>query len=259
MTNEQYHADTSRIGKSGLDLIRRAPAKYYERYLNPNAKPRKSTKTFGIGNATHSFVLERDIFQDQFAVSPNFRGEGSQFKREQFTYNNPDKTIITAGIYDQINGMRESIYNHPIAAKLLSIGEAEQTFTWIDTETGAKCKCRPDWWNPELRYIIDVKSTDDASQAGFARSAFKYRYYVQDPYYFDGLIENQMQPERFVFIAVEKEPPYLVNVFYYPQSEKEHGREIYKEDLRTYQECLRTGEWPGYGNEIKSLDIPGVF
>jgi len=259
MTNEQYHADTSRISKSGLDLINQAPAKYYHRYLDPNAKPRKSTKTFDFGSSMHSIINEREKFDQEFIVSPNFTGEGSKFKREMFAAANKDKTVISAEMFDHITGMRKSVFNHPIASKLLSHGVAEQTFTWIDPETGAPCKCRPDWWNDDKRYIIDLKSTPDARQNPFMRSAFKYRYHVQAPFYFDGLEANGMKPKRFVFIAVEKEPPYLVNVFFYPETEMEFGRQIYRENLETYMECKRTGIWNGYTNEIKPLEIPGAY
>lgn len=259
MTNEQYHADTTRISKSGLDLINQVPAKYYHRYLDPDAKPRKSTKIFDFGSSMHSIILERDKFDSEFIVSPNFKGEGSRFMTDQFAYANKGKTIVSVDMFEHIVGMRKSIFNHPIASKLLSTGIAEQTYTWIDAETGASCKCRPDWWNDDLQYIIDIKSTVDASDKGFMFSAYKFRYHVQAPFYFDGMVANGMKPKRFVFIAVEKEPPYLVNVFYYPETEMEFGRQSYIENLETYMECKRTGIWNGYTNEIKPLEIPGAY
>ena len=50
-----YHTNTSRISKSGLDLINRAPAHYYERYLNPAANPQKETP--GWSSAPQSIAL----------------------------------------------------------------------------------------------------------------------------------------------------------------------------------------------------------
>jgi hypothetical protein len=54
-----YHTDTTRISKSGLDLINRAPALYYERYLNPTAEPQKETPALIIGSAVHCAVLSQ--------------------------------------------------------------------------------------------------------------------------------------------------------------------------------------------------------
>ena len=65
-----YHTNTSRISKSGLDLINRAPAHYYERYLNPAANPQKETPALVIGSAVHCAVLEPEEFGKRYAVGP---------------------------------------------------------------------------------------------------------------------------------------------------------------------------------------------
>jgi len=257
ITNEQYHAAKEWISNSGLGLIHQAPAKYYEAHLNPKRKPRKESKVFDFGSAMHSMTLEENLFHEQFIVPPNFSGEVSQYRKQQFAKANKDKTFVTTDTLEHIQGMREAIYAHPAAAKLLSFGEAEKSYTWVDPLTGMKCKIRPDWWNPNVRAIIDVKSTVDASDKGFARSAFKFRYHVQSPFYFDGMRANGKDPKVFIFIAVEKEPPYLVNVVMYESNEMEMGRSIYQEDLQTYKTCLETDTWPGYGTEIKALELPG--
>ena len=36
----------------------------------------------------------------------------------------------------------------------------------------------------------------------------------------------------------------------------EPGRAVYRRDLATYAECLRSGEWPGYPEEIRELELP---
>ena len=67
----QYHTDTSRVSKSGLDLINRAPALYYERYLNPNAAPQKESPALIIGSAAHCAVFEPAEFGKRYAVAPH--------------------------------------------------------------------------------------------------------------------------------------------------------------------------------------------
>lgn len=259
ITNEEYHADKTHISCSGTGLIHQAPAKYYAAHLDPKRKPRKDSKVFDFGSAGHKIILEQNEFDKEFIVSPNFTGEGSKFRKDMFAAANKDKTVVSINTLEDIQGMRKSIYAHPIASELLKNGVAEQSYTWIDPITGAKCKCRPDWWNEKLKYIVDIKTTVDASDDGFQYSAKKFRYHVQSPFYFDGMEANMMHPKRFVFIAVEKDPPYCVNVFHYESHEMEHGREIYREDLETYQKCLESDKWPGYSEDIKVLEIPGLF
>ena len=77
-----YHTNTSRISKSGLDLINRAPAHYWERYLNPHASPQKETPALLIGSAVHCAVLEPEEFGKRYAVGPRVDRRTSKGKAE---------------------------------------------------------------------------------------------------------------------------------------------------------------------------------
>ncbi|MBL4809042.1 MAG: PD-(D/E)XK nuclease-like domain-containing protein [Phycisphaerales bacterium] len=255
--NDKYHADTSRISKSGLDLIHKAPAKYYERYLNQNRASEKRTEYFVEGSAFHTIILEPELFKNEFVVHLPFKGEGSRKQKERLISMNPGKDLILMETYNTVNYMRDAVMNHPIAGELFNDGFAERVFNWIDPATGVKCKCKPDWFNTKRKCTVDLKSTDDASNSSFVRSSFKYRYHVQSPFYIDGLKNNGINSDSFIFVAVEKEPPYLVNVFYSPKDSMDFGREEYLNDLEIYKECKLNNEWPGYGDTITPLELPG--
>ena len=252
--NQKYHADTSRASKSSLDLIHQAPAKYHAKYLDPNAPKPEQKNYFNFGSAFHCAVLEPELFRNEYIVAPSFSGVGSVAKKQEFDQVNHDKKQISLADYQKIQGMAESVKGNPKIARLLSSGEAEKQFNWIDTVTGARCKCKPDWITPD-GYIVDLKSTDDASDEGFKRSARKYRYFVQDAFYTDGVEANGIEVKGFIFVAVEKGYPYLSNSFIYPDSEQEIGRETYRDDLQLWLKCQETGIYEGYGNDIKNLEI----
>jgi len=257
--NEQYHNDTSAISKSGTDLINKTPAHYYERYLNPDRIIKPPTKALIIGSAFHAYILERDDFNSMFIVLPEFSGKGSRDKKEQFILNNSGRQPISIDDYQTIVGMSDSLNRHPVASKLIhESGFVERAFEWVDKDTGAKCKCKPDKFNTTRNLIIDLKSTEDASENDFKYSAKKFRYHVQDAFYSDGLIANGITVAGFVFISVEKSPPYLVQLFSYGDDEKEFGRAEYKKNLQSYVECKEKNEWPGYSHTIKKLEIPGM-
>lgn len=251
-----YHSDTDYISKSGLDLIRKAPAKYYDRYLNPESKKEDRKKHLVFGGAFHSLVLEPENFKDEYFVMPNYSGDGSLKAKKEMILNNAGKDFVTINDYSEMSKMKESLLAHPIASKLISVGFAEKRFNWIDPDTGVKCKIKPDFYNTDLSYAVDLKTTEDASVNGFSRSAFKHRYHVQSPFYYDGLVQNGINPKAFIFIAIEKEPPYLVNVMFYSMDDMSVGRNIYKEDLRIYNECINTGVWPGYEEIIHPMSLP---
>ena len=254
--NEMYHADVSRIGKSGLDLIAKAPAYYYAKYLDPNRDREKQSKALDQGSAFHSIVLEGDKFQDEYVVAPLFKGKGSEALKDEWIQKNFDKKILSMDDYNMVSRMRDAIFKHPLGHELLSVGVTEHRIDWQDEATGALCKAKPDFFNTSSKLIIDLKSTDDASESSFSHSSFKYRYHVQAPFYFDGAVHNGYNPQGFVFIAVEKEPPYLVNIFFADSLFMEFGRDVYRRDLETYLECRRSGIWPGYSSEIKPLQLP---
>lgn len=255
LTNESYHKDTKYVSKSGLDLVNRAPALYYHKYLDPNKPKEEFNEAFLVGGAFHTFVLEPHLLATEYVVMPDYKGVGSMAKKDEFKRRNATKNIIPHSIYMQIDGMTKSVLSHPIASKLFTGGIAEQTHVWIDKDTGVMCKCRPDYTKIVKKTIVDLKSTDDASENGFKRSAIKFRYDVQSAFYTDGLRANNFDIENFIFVAVEKKPPYLVNVFFADTETMEVGREKYKENLITYAECSFNDEWEGYSEIIKPLGI----
>lgn len=260
-TNEQYHADTSHISKSGLDLIRRSPAHYHWAYLDPSAPPRKATPEMEFGTAFHTAVLEPGRFRSSYVVTPKFdlRRTADKVAAAEFEerVQSQKLKLISPDDYETVMRMGEEVRKDPIASQLLAAGEAEQTITWKDSTTGAACKCRPDWMSA-LNWVVDLKSTKDASPSEFGRSSFNFRYHVQAPFYLDGILGgHRRRMEGFAFIAVEKEPPYAVAVYYAPPAMLELGRETYLEDLHTYMKCLETNRWPSYTEDaLLPLELP---
>jgi len=268
MTNEQYHADRSAISKSGLDLIHRSPAHYYAAYLDPNSEPRTETEAMKIGTMVHTIILEPElitnyaVFNDAQIVAeigggnPRATNRYKEWKHAH-AIENQGKIFVSHAEMESAKRMSDAVYSHPSAKDLLTDFTAEQTFMWVDPETGVKCKCRPDAVKNDGKIILDIKSTEDAGEA-FAKSVFNYRYHVQAPFYMDGFeAATGIRPEWFIFIAVEKNPPYDVVVYYTPADVMEFGRNEYKNDLRRFKECQQSGVWPGYSNIVEPLKLPG--
>ena len=67
---------------------------------------------------------------------------------------NPGKELISMETYNQVNYMHDAVMNHPVASKLFSDGFAEKVFKWIDSETGVKCKIKPDFFNTKRNFTI---------------------------------------------------------------------------------------------------------
>lgn len=177
---------------------------------------------------------------------------------EEWQQNNPGRIVLSPEVWDQLHAMAAAVHAHPAAGALLTSvpGEAEKSVYWNDPTTGVLCRCRPDWWR-EDDVLVDLKTTDDASPEGFAKSMANWRYDVQDPFYTDGVkIATGRNVKAFVFIAVEKKPPYAVGVYVLDSASRDIGRATYQHDLKVYAECLANDNWPGYGDKIQTINMP---
>ena len=175
-----------------------------------------------------------------------------------WTEANQHRTILSQDAWDQLMAMRDAVMAHPAARALLTAkpGVAERSVYWIDSATGELCRCRPDFWR-EDDIVVDVKTTDDASPEGFAKSIANWRYDVQDPFYRDGIKAATGRDVRgFVFLAVEKKAPHAVGVYVLDPESIALGRAQYRADLNRYAECNAADQWPGYGDKIQTISLP---
>lgn len=261
MTNEAYHANTARIGKSGLDLIAKSPAHYWAKYLDPNREREEPTPALIFGTAVHSAILEPNNFEKLYLALPEINRRTSEGKAEYAALMEHAKangiTFLTSDDRESCLRVRDAVHKHPAARLLLSRGVAEDTLYWEDQQTGAHCKARPDFLSTNTGFVVDVKTTQDASATGFSKSSYGYRYHVQAAWYLDGHMAALGKPaEGFAFIAVEKEPPYAVSVYYVTSEFYELGKVTYLKNLNTYVECLSTNNWPGYSDDFQPLSLP---
>lgn len=183
---------------------------------------------------------------------------------EEWQRNNGHRKVLDGDTWEQVNAMRNAVMDHPMASRLLSApGRAELSVYWNDPVTGVLCRCRPDFWRDD-GIIVDLKSTEDASPEGFAKSIANWRYDVQDPYYIDGINLMRDQAGRhdiakakaFIFIAVEKKFPHAVGVYMLDNESREVGRAKYRAALDTYAACERDNVFPGYGDKIQTISLP---
>lgn len=259
-TRPQWQRDGFRIDptiarKSGLDRIAKSPAHYlhYCREESPD------TPTLRFGRAFHCYVLEPVAFGERYAVAPDF-GDGRTKKAKEakaaFLAENAGRELVPIDEFDAIRRMADSVMAHPTARNLVIGGQAEREIAWTDPRTGLKCGGRADFHIPELRIAVDLKTTDNADPAAFARSVATYRYHVQDAHYRAGFAAIGEPIEHFLFLAVEKTAPFAVSVCYVDQAALFRGEEVRDRDMDRLRACIETGEWPAYGNDLIPIAMP---
>jgi len=258
--NAAYHRHTA-VSKSHLDQVARSPLHYWARYLDPNRVEPEPTPAMVIGSALHTHVLELDTWDDRYVTCPDGidrRTKQGKAEWESFSAASNGRTVLSKADAELVMKMGQAIYAHPAAAFLLQRpGQAERSYFWTDEATELECKCRPDWMTNDGQLIVDLKTTEDASPAGFRKSVANFRYHVQAAWYLDGLERATGQrPEQFIFICVEKKPPHAVAVYAASTEMIAAGERTAETDLARLALCKQTGEWPGYSNQIETIDLP---
>lgn len=253
MTNKEYH-QAEGISKSDLDLIHKSPL----HFITAKAQPEKQTEALLFGSALHKYILEREDYNSEFTTAPicDRRTKEGKTIYAEFLEQSVGKNIVTQEQQDKIIGMNEAVFKHPLASKLLTDGLAEQSYFWENKDSGILCKCRPDYIKGN--YCIDLKTTQSAKPDDFMKSAYNYRYYVQAYWYLKGLKAVGLEVENFIFVAVEKEPPYAICVYVASEEFLKLGEIEAEADLAVYKKCLETGNWHGYDEtpEVHSLELP---
>lgn len=216
------------------------------------------------------FFIDTKASMSELAAAIRFSGRPvtlwSEVK-EEWLRNNGHRNVLTNDQFEQLRAMRDSVMRHPAANALLTRAN---------------------------NVVVDVKTTEDASPDGFAKSIANWRYHTQHPYYLDGLREAIRQgniaeadlpkgeaevsaywvdeatgelcrcrpdfwrgrPDKFVFLAVEKKAPYAVGVYLLDGESVALGRAEYRADLNLYADCRKSGEWPAYSDLVQTISIP---
>lgn len=257
MTNKEYR-NADGISRSDLFKIKRSPMHFKYDMDNPS----EPTPALIFGQAIHKYILENDDFFNEFAIAPvcDRRTKTGKELYNTFLVESEGKEIITADDFERLQGMYSSVYSNKYA-KLLLDGKHEQSFFWTDKMTGEKCKCRTDCMHESDNSIIivDLKSCESADTESFMRDVVKYGYDMQAAMYKEGVEINTGKKCEFVFIAVEKKPPYAINILQADNLIFTRGKDVFRELLGIYHNCKETGDWYGYNGfsgMINNLSLP---
>lgn len=228
-------------------LKMRSPAHAIHERLHP-AEP---TPALVFGQALHALILEPATWEERFAIKPECdrRTKDGKATYEAFLEFKGDKQEVSQSDFDTIEAIANSVRAQQ-CRELICAGRSEVSIVWEDQGTGLLLKGRLDYeradgWN---HFITDVKTTEDASEYGFALSIAKYGYYQAAAMYCDGWKAITGDDSMFVWLAVEKKPPYVTKVWECHEDLLAAGRNSYHEALRICALCMKENRWPAYGD-----------
>lgn len=253
-----YHQrERGLVSKSVLDIVHRSPA-HYDAWVS-GTLPEKKSEELDFGGLFHCALLEPDRFGATYIVEPDFgdcRKKENRERRDAWREENSGRTPIAADHDEAIRGMVKAVHAHPIAGKAVRDGLSEVTLRWRDAETGLECKARADYYVSSRRMVVDAKSSTDASFDAFRKSVANYRYHVQDAMYRAGFAAVGAPIQHFMFVVVEKTPPYAIATYVLDMDAIQAGHTAATRDMQKLAQALSTNEWPGYPVGIQQLDLP---
>lgn len=262
--NKDYHSDLTAMSKSRLAKMSVCPQ--YFKWCEEN--PQEPSEDLVVGSAFHKLVLEPDTFDSEFVVMPiiDRRTKLGKDMYAQFVQENSEKEIITQDQYEMICEMRDSVMSNKYAKALLK-GNHEHSFYTQDKLTKEFIKARPDCYRSVQDRIVitDLKSCRSAITEDFMRDVVKFSYDLQ-AYMYTEIVSNVMGiPEKnidFVFIAVEKKAPYMINILQADQFVLERGEALFRKYIGEYHECKESGNWYGLNGAygiINNLSLPNYL
>ena len=226
-TNDEYHSHKS-ISASGLKIIYK---KSVYHYLNSIFK---MTDAMNFGSAVHSALLEDS---NDIAVLPEFNArtkEGKKIKQDFFD-NNKGKIIIKQEEQEAIEKIKKNFNGHSLAKNLVQ-RLTEKEVSYYGTIDKVPVRVRPDGIK-DNDYIIDIKTTMDASPRFFKSQIYNFAYHLQACFYSEAL---GYDPAKFRFIAIENKYPHTVEVFAMSEDMIEYGKDAWRIAFNSWKEYLET-------------------
>lgn len=251
MTAHEYFSAPG-VSNTMLGHLARSP-EHLQSYLRGDVE---KTKAMELGTDFHDLLL-----LDTKPANIEIKPEGMSFatkegKAWRDEVQKAGKRIVEADAEKALYGMRESILRNKRLRAALELGEAEKPL-FGELLAGTRSKARLDLVPPSAA-VIDFKTARDASP-DFVRSIIDRDYLRQAAYYLDLAKQNGLPHTSFIFVAVEKTPPYSVGIYYLSDDQLEIGRRQYVRLLNLYAECVSKNEWPGYPTDPQPVELPAWF
>ena len=261
LPDSMYHADPLRAyGTESLSATSHrylvapsTPAHYRHRIDNPP----KRTAAMIFGSAFHAETLGTAELAPFDGASWNSKA-GEAFLVEHPDHG--DTVAVLARDAPAIKAMAAAVRRHPLARRALSGGKPEQALFAQRSDLGIWLRCKVDYLAGAAggRLIVtDLKSTESAHESEFATSAGKYAYDLQaDATAYLARTLGLARHVTMIFVAVEVDPPHLVNVHEIDGDDMAQARAVNDVAEQAFARCLESGDWPGYPNRINRISLP---
>lgn len=251
MSEAEYHARPELSSTQARRLLE-SP----KRYAWFRDHPEPHSMAFDLGSAVHAKVLGTGWGIEELDF-PDFRSKAAREARDA-AYADGLIPMLAKDLV-QVHDMTEAVLAHPTARALFEL-PGDRELTVVSEADGAPVRCRFDALTeetPQGRFAIDLKTTAGrATKKSFERAVDKYGYHVQEGHYRATWEASEGTPIAFVFVVVEKDPPYEVGIHQLNALWRGMGETEARAARELFVECTEKNEWPGIPADVQLLDPP---
>ena len=251
ISNAEYHGRKTHLSSTNVRTHKKNRKQFKYSLTHELVK---QTKAMADGTAVHAFFLERDKFKTDFIIKPADMRLNTKAGKE-WAQEHQRKIIFDSVLGNNLFEMEKSFMDSP--AKLIydKSGQSELSYFWDDLGL-VKGKCRPDWISDDGNIVVDIKTTTDASPKGFQKSIANWGYHLQLGWYLRGLQKLGLPAKEFIFIAIEKTPPFSVGVYRANKDMITYANDEINNLVYDIDESLKSDDFPDYTPEIMDLGLP---
>jgi hypothetical protein len=239
-------------GSSSLRAMRRGPPARVEWERTARHEDTDATR---LGTAVHCALLTPDLYERQYAIKP----EGMNFSTKEGKAWRDDPcraglTLLSHDVGAQVQAIVEALHAKQAVAESLEDARCESSLVWDCSETGERCKARPDWTSPA--FIYDLKVSRHASGGYLALRAFSEGWMHQLAHYRRGAGELGLPITGGRLVVVDPTAPHFV----YTLEVKRDALDLLEleniQTLKLLRECRVAGVWPGTPETWTRVDVP---
>ncbi|MDQ1625767.1 MAG: hypothetical protein QOJ49_1265, partial [Actinomycetota bacterium] len=167
LTDEEYFgpalAGTTLSSTGARELLKPGgPARFRHQLDNGTLEVRRE---FDLGHAVHTFVLGSGPLPVYIDAE---KWLTKAVKEEVAAVRANGDIPLRPSDYEAAESMSVAVHRHPLAAKLLAVGQPERTLIWRDQATGVLCRAKADWLRPDG--IVDLKTTESAAPDALSKA-----------------------------------------------------------------------------------------
>lgn len=203
---------------------------------------------FDQGSAVHLAVLESHLFEERTVCHEftDYRTKAAQAVRDAAYA--AGQIPLRPQDMEMVNRIHDSLQRRRDIWSLFANCDSEVTMTW-DWD-GLPCKARTDSYAHDGSYMLDLKTAASVNPSAMERVSETHGWFFRAAWYLAGANEaSQVLPERYVFVAIEKEPPYVVEAFEIDNRALVQAEQIMGRVITRFKECLGTRTWPTYSGK----------